>query len=59
MINNNSNNSLFGLNATASEELVICSIVVVVTSVQPVVGKIALVFILAYSFHSLMPILDN
>ena len=36
---------------TASEELAICSsIVVVVTSVQLVVGRIALFFILVYSF---------
>ena len=44
-------NFLLGLTTTASEELVICSsIVVAATSIQLVVGRIALVFILVYSF---------
>ena len=42
-------NFLFGLTTTASEELVICSsVVVAATSVQLVIGRIAL--ILVYSF---------
>ena len=42
---------MFGLTAIASEELVICSsVVVVVTFVQLVVGRGALVYIIVYSF---------
>ena len=44
-------NLLFGLATTSSEELVICSsIVVAANSVHFAIGRMALVFILVYSF---------